>query len=171
LIWFEPLECTTHVGYNRSFTGQVRGGDWDLEAISLDEHEKLVACRRHWLEGLSWEDTGIIDRMVEEIAIRGSKDGCTNRDEVVRRYQALDEVFERVAKERRLRTRAEMDPGSYREVGGILIHVGRDNQPIFGNGGCHRLAIAQVLHLDRVPAQLGLVHETALTYWKNRYSH
>lgn len=170
LIWFDPGECTSFVEYNRSYTGQVMGGDWDIETIPLSEHEKFVACRRHWLDAVSWEDTGIIDLLAAELPIRGSVDGCRTREDLVSRYQALDDVFAIVEREGRFRTRKELDPHAYREVGGILIHVGRNGQPIFGTGGCHRLAMAQVIGLARVPAQVGLVHELALPEWRREYS-
>lgn len=171
LIWVDPETVNTFVSsHNRSYTGQVIGGDWDLAAEPLEEHEKFVACSEHWSEGTPWEETGIIDLIVEEIEQHGSKDGCTTRDEVVARYQQLDQIFEQVRAEKRLRTRRELDPDAYREVGGIYIHIDRHNLPVFGNGGCHRLAIAQVLGLDIIPAQVGVVHEGALGSWRRRFS-
>ena len=54
------------------------------------------------------------------------------------------------------------EQGGYREMDGIFVHVGRSGDIIFGGGGAHRLAIAQGLKLERVPAQLGVVHREAL---------
>ena len=172
LIWVDPGTVTTFVSsHNRSYTGQVIGGDWDLTTQPLLEHEKILACRQHWVEGVPWEDTGIIELIVQEIELYGSKDGCTTRDEVVARYRHLDDIFDQVKTERRLRTRREVDRSAYREVGGIYMHFDRENTPVFGNGGCHRLAIAQVLGLESIPAQVGVVHEEALKSWRHRISN
>ncbi len=170
-IRVDPEEVTSFVSsHNRSYTGQVISGDWDLANQPLSEHEKFLACQRHWVEGISWDETGIIDLIVEEIERYGSKDGCTTREEVVERYRQLDDIFDQVKSERRLRARREVDPRAFREVGGIYIHIDRDEHPIFGNGGCHRLAIAQVVGLDSVPAQVGVVHERALPSWRRRFA-
>lgn len=171
LVWVDPEAVTSFVSsHNRSYTGQVIGGDWDLATVPLIEHEKFVACHQHWVEGMPWEETGIIDLIVEDIEQYGSKDGCTTREEVVSRYHQLDDIFEQVKEEKRLRTRQEVDPKAYREVGGIYIHIDRKDSPVFGNGGCHRLAIAHVVGLENVPAQVGVVHEEALGSWRRRFS-
>jgi hypothetical protein len=170
LIWVDPRECDTFVSsHNRSYTGQVLPGDWDLHTLPLTEHSKIFACSRHWQDGLSWEETGIIDEIVHEVEKHGSKDGCRSREDVIERYRQLDLVFEQVRRESRMRTRRELDPDAYREVGGVYIHLGRDTKPIFGDAGCHRLAIARVLELTEIPAQLGVVHEAALETWKTKY--
>lgn len=53
----------------------------------------------------------------------------------------------------------ELFPGQNRELGGIEIHIGPEGEPIFGDSGNHRLAMALVLGLPRIPAMLGFVHE------------
>jgi hypothetical protein len=170
LIWLDPNEVATYVtSINRSYIGQVIGGDWDLDIQSLDEHPKFVACRRHWLDGLSWEETGIIDLISDLVDRNGVQDDCRSREDVVLRYRALDELYELVRRDQRLRPRREVVVRGYRELGGILIHIGRDGRAIFGNSGSHRLAIAQVLDLEKIPALLGAVHVEALPIWQDKY--
>ncbi len=170
LIWVDPLSCTSFTSsYNRGYTGQVVGGDWDIETLPLVEEPKIRACREHWVDGLSWEATGIIDVIVAEIERRGSKDGCRSLDDVVERYRRLDAMFEKVGHENRLKRRQEIDPNSFRERGGVYFHIGRDNTPVFGGGGCHRLAMAQILELPAIPGQLGVVHEHSLATWKGLF--
>lgn len=166
-IWFDPASCTTFVStHNRSYTGQVLDGDWDVAPTPLEEHIKISACKAHWTNGLTWEETGVIDHVMGEIGVRGSKDGCTTLEEVIRRYRQLDMIYEQVKRERRIRTRSEIEPRAFREAGGIYIHINRDNRTVFGDGGCHRLALAQVLEIPEIPAQLGVVHPNALPVWK-----
>ena len=125
----------------------------------------MAAARLRWEGGASWEETEAYDQMLRLITQTGkSVDGCRSLDEVVRRYERLDAVFEQVREDRRLRSRSELplpDRG-FREVGGVYVHLGRSGQPIFGGGGFHRLAIARVLELPEIPAQLGVVHEELL---------
>lgn len=171
MIWVDPAACETFVtSHNRSYTGQVLGGDWDDPARPLVENSKVLACIRHWQDGLSWEETGIVDEINAEIEKHGSKDGCRSREDVIDRYRQLDLLFQQVRAEPRLKTRKELDPRAYREVGGVYVHIGRDAQPIFGDAGCHRMAIARLAGHKTMPAQLGLVHEAALDTWKSKYT-
>jgi hypothetical protein len=120
---------------------------------------KMGISRLHWEQGLSWEETGAYEHVLARVAASGRPfDGCRDARDVVRRYTALDEVYDTVRAEGRLRCRDELGPGGYRERGGIYVHVDRDGNPIFGGGGTHRLAMALILGLRRVPAQLGVVH-------------
>lgn len=79
------------------------------------------------------------------------------------RYARLDEIFAEVRREGRLRHTHELaaaDSG----IGwnGIEVHIGADGEPILGDAGLHRFAMAKVLGLERVPALLGFVHEDAV---------
>jgi hypothetical protein len=119
----------------------------------------------HWELGLSWRDAGAYDYMMGRIAQSGELDGCRTLTDVVKRYDRLDELFEQVQREGRLRAVPEVRPNTFREQGGVYMHIGRNNSPIFGTGGCHRLAIAKVLDLEEIPTQLGVVHPEALRIW------
>lgn len=114
------------------------------------------------MEGYSWEAAGAYDLTATLIARRGKVDGCASMQDVVRRYEDLDRMFDTMAREQRLRTAAEMRSGRIREEGGVYFHVGRDGTPIFGGGGNHRLAAAIALDIPTIPAQLGVVHPEGL---------
>jgi hypothetical protein len=100
--------------------------------------------------------------MLEQIARRGQQDGCFDAADVRRRYERLDELFEAVRRERRLRTRSELDPGARDEDGGILVHIGPDGEPAIGDSGKHRMTIAKLLGLAAVLARIGYVHREAV---------
>lgn len=157
---------------SRNATGEVMGGDWDVELTDVDRIKKIQICRLHWVDGLSWRDAGAYDNMMDIIAQRGGKqaDGCRTLDDVVARYARLDKIFETVQRERRLRFAHEVDPKVAKEAGGIYIHIDRNGRPVFGLGGAHRLAIARILKLDNFPAQIGVVHPDAVKKWRARYS-
>ncbi len=116
----------------------------------------------HWLEGVSWKDTGIYDELMSKINRYGSFDGCRNEKDVLGRYSRLDELFCRVRKEKKLRSQQELSQRAFREEGGILIHIGPGGEPYFGGNGNHRMAIAMAAGLHRIPAQLGAIYVDAL---------
>lgn len=131
-------------------------------ASCFTSSELFLSCKRHWKEGLSWEETGMIERTMNGIAKHGKRDGCLTRGDVLLRYQRLDALFEQAKREQRLRSRQELDALSFREWEGICFHVGPRGEFLFGKIGQHRLAIAILLGFSNVPAMLGAIHKDAL---------
>jgi hypothetical protein len=74
----------------------------------------------------------------------------------------LDELYRRVKAEGRLRTREELFPRTFREDGGILVHIGPEGEPMIGDAGKHRLIIAKLAGVLSIPVQLGEIHVSAL---------
>ena len=147
--------------FRRRHSGLVRGGDWDLSVAPIPETDKIEFCRRRFLDGLSWEETGAIDRAMAGIAAKGSYDGLRSRAEVLERYAAIDRLYEQASREGRMRLREELPARFRREFGGIYIHVTREGRPVKAGGGVHRLAVAQILRLPEIPVQLGVIHRAA----------
>lgn len=146
----------------RQESGRVVDGDWDLQRYSLENHLKLESTRMRFVDGVPWEQTPLYDGVMRAISEGRAPDGCSTREEILARYAALDRVFEDTQRLGRLLTRAEMPEYFRREHGGILIHLGRDGTFLRASGGMHRFAIAKVLDLPEIPAQLGVVHPQAL---------
>ena len=170
-IWVAPdqlQQAPLELRFGRADSGRVVGGDWDRDQVEILSFWKMKAAVQHWRDGVPWEETGIYDHMLETIKLRGSKvDGCDDMDDIVDRYERLDRLFEHVRRSGRLATSAELGRLPARcEVNGIYVHVDRNARPLFGSGGFHRLAIAKVLELPVVPAQLGVVHTIALPNWQ-----
>ena len=132
------------------------------DPVPFEQHVHVGFALARWRDGVPWAETGAYDYMLEQIARRGRQDGCFDAADVRRRYERLDELFETVRRERRLRTRSELDPAARDEDGGILVHIGPQGEPAIGDSGKHRMTIAKLLGLDVVPARIGYVHRDAL---------
>jgi hypothetical protein len=85
-------------------------------------------------------------------------DGCFCLQDIHERYARIDEMAIGLKAGYRFFSRSEL--GGFRELGGVLIHIDRFGRLISGGGGRHRLAIAQILNLSIIPAQVGVVHQT-----------
>jgi hypothetical protein len=163
-IWVDPHAVReTFAGFDTADSGRVIGGEWPRRTRSVDEYYKLHACRRRWVDGVGWTDTGIFDELLERIRIDGDVDGCRTIEDLEQRYRRLDEIYEAVRCERRLRSRDELPGPTFREAGGVLVHIGDRGQPIFGHRGGHRFVMALLLNLAVIPAQLGVVHPAGLS--------
>ena len=164
LVWVDPRTCThmTRIGGAR-MSGVVHPGDWDRQVQPIGESVKIAACIAHWRDGVPWANTGIYDHMLAIVRRRGKADACRSLVDIIRRYQRMDRLYETIARDGFLTAHAlgrTTDPQL--EPGGIVIHAGRDRAAIFSGSGSHRLAIALVLGLTRIPAQIGAVHPEAL---------
>ena len=145
-------------------SGAVLSHGWPYRYQDVLAVANVRFCVEHWGRGLTWEATGAFERMQRLMEKKGSIDGCQTMDDVRRRYAVLDEVFDVVRREGRLRRTREMKSGTLRARGDLYFHIGPDGEPVFGGYGCHRLAMAIVLDLPTVPAQLGCVHELGIQH-------
>ena len=168
-IWVDPNDCNLVIknslegGVSRmSLLGLVVEERWSqLEITPLKESPKIKYCYRHWQEGFSWEDAGAYDYMRGLIEKTGTVDKCSNDEDLVKRYNNLDNIFETIKKEGKVKTQKELGKQKFRELNGVMIHIGPDGLPYFGGGGHHRIAIAKILNLP-FPAMLGMVHQNGL---------
>lgn len=161
-VWVDPAAVRDALGGVPVRSGRVVDRWPPGELVPFEEHAHVRFALAHWRDGVPWDETGAYEYMLERIAVRGRQDDCFDLDDVRRRYERLDELYQTVAREGRLRTRSELEPRARDEDGGILVHVGPGGEVAVGDAGKHRLAIARLHGLPLVPARLGLVHRDAL---------
>lgn len=171
-LWINPFDCQEalegkHIlsGVNyRKNSGLVIEYQWpSSKAIPIKEVNKINFCIDHWVNGIPWEDTGAYTYISKFIADRGEWDRCKNIDDIIKRYNNLDLIFNQIKKEGRLKTREELNPNNFREEGGVIVHIGPEGKIFFGFNGCHRFSIALVLGL-KMPVQIGYVHKSAISF-------
>ncbi|WP_051822395.1 hypothetical protein [Desulfonatronum thiodismutans] len=139
--------------------------DWSKlkEFKPLRNESKIDFCYRHWDEGHSWDELGYYEYMS-----RAHRHRNDTRQTIIDRFAMLDHAFEQSRATGTLQTRSELDPSSFREESGVLIHIGENGVPYFGGNGFHRMAIAKILNLKRFPACIGVVDRAAIPLL-NRY--
>ena len=141
-------------------SGRILDGDWDLNLAPINRSTKIAACIDHFQHGKPWEGTDAYDHMVMMIKKVGRFDGCLTTEDIVSRYNEMDQLWESIRAEG-MKSFPANHLSRARERRGVLIHIGRNGQPIFGGTGCHRMAIAKILDLENFPAQLGVIHKDA----------
>jgi len=171
-LWREEIPKTVinnrieNLSLDRKYTGSVIGGGWDKQTIALQGCPKYRYCVERYCKGKSWKDTGAYDLMKKIIERKPGRDGCYSYSDIVKRYRRLDNIYNNVKRKRRLKSRKELSQYSFREKGGVYCHIGRNSTVIFAGGGFHRLAIAKILELESMPAQIGVVHKNAINAWQ-----
>ena len=174
-VWIHPSLCKRYIEAAdlaarqgtrvRQLSGRVvRQWPTELEQ-PFENHPKLTYCWAHWRDGKDWVAAGAIDFMLNRIAVSptGVTDKCRTAEDVQARFEALDRIWEEVKARGSLLSQQELEADNYREVGGVLVHLGPDGEPVFSGAGCHRFAMAMLLDVP-FPAQLGCVHISALKY-------
>ncbi|WP_323751845.1 hypothetical protein [Marinobacter sp.] len=173
-VWIDPGSCSRYIEAAdlaskmgtgaRQLSGRiVKHWPTDLEQ-PFDCHPKLSYCWAHWRDGESWEQAGAIEFMMSRIRVspKGVTDKCRTREDVLHRFEALDDIWNETRSRGELASQGQLNPDNFREVGGILMHLGPGGKPVFSGAGCHRFAIAFLLGRP-FPAQIGCIHVSAIT--------
>ena len=168
-LWVNPQHCkkSIRIGSQTLTSGKIINKKKAFKDYTLLVEDRIIKkCLEHWVDGKTWEETGLIDDMMEMITTYGSYDGCSSREEVVDRYRKLDKLYDRTKVLGRLKSKEELDEDSFREEGGILMHIGPKGELFFGGNGNHRMAIALALRLEIIPVQLGGVYVLSFSHLK-----
>jgi len=159
--WYKPDPANGAPQFRRRHSGMVADGDWDFSRKPFGSHIKLNSIRDHYQRGVPWQQTKLFDWMMRQIAEKGQIDSCRSKEDLVARYERLDRIYKEVQRTGSLRPHGSVNE-TRGEHGGILVHIARDGTPLRDGGGMHRFAIAHILEIDRVPAQLGVIHPAAV---------
>jgi hypothetical protein len=161
-IYIDPRHCEAitpakkkKLGWDRRLSGRIIR-NWPIkkeEIVAVTQLKKIKYCIEHWVNGVAWENTGAYEFYQRQGFALG---------QIMKRYEKLDKIFEEVRLNGRFRAKQEINPNNFREMDGIRINIGPSGQLIFGDGGTHRLAIALILDIAMIPAQVGCVYVGAL---------
>lgn len=163
--------------------GRVEGGDWDTrtEPPVIDDyhgtppelylaetfestplHRSLAA---HFEDGVPWEATVFVKRAKAALEQGGTVwNGCETATEIDRRCREVDALYESIATtgchsyRQLLEDRGALKMNfleCLREE--ICVDIGRKGELLFVDGR-HRLSIAKLLDLDRVPVVVAVRH-------------
>ncbi len=133
----------------------ILDGNWDSELIGYLEFKEMdiyKSLHMRWVEGKSWEQTWIYQTYKEQIN-NSEKCPFSNLNQLEYRYRELDRIFHKIQNDGNL-------SNEYRHL--VRINIDRGGRLIWGPGGRHRMSIAIILGLHKVPAKIGFVHPNAL---------
>jgi hypothetical protein len=138
----------------RNFHGRfVVGGDWDQRFRPFQMRPSVVAL---FVDGVLPEETVEYCKMRDWVAQGefGWTRGCRTLEEVDEYFAQMTDLFERIQADG-YRTQRELGFDGADE---IRVCIDRDGRPCVFGGGTHRLSIALLLELPRVPVVVKRVH-------------
>ena len=151
IVWVRPQSITSKLNYDLDLIfNDIRPGDWDIERrADLENVAKHRSIAQRFVQGLEWKDTEIFRRHYARRFGKGDTiRGALNPEDLAQKYsKEIDALFEAMRKDGFVMTRD--DNGHLHSL--PHLHIGRTGELILGNNGNHRVAIAKVLDIERIP--------------------
>jgi len=149
--------------------GRVRKGNWDQANQPVNELPAVMAVYQRFKHRRSWENIHFIKKVIEKSrnGITIWK-GCKNKKDVMSMCDKIDQLYHNIEQAGYL-TRKDLISGEiinedkyvkgdklerYNE---IAVDIGRNGQFLFVDGR-HRLAIAKILEIDKIPVRVSARH-------------
>ncbi len=176
ILWVDPASLDRFIDMDQAEFLRIRvvvgvaDGDWDLEAIPIEEHFVYRSIRAHFDEGAPWDRTLIHAYAMEGVRAGVSTyHGCRTEEDLERRFDQLDHLYE-VVRHHGYRSQKDLDRGTTatplrrrrrrpEEFDEIVVHIDRHGRFVFLDG-IHRLSIAKVLAVPKVPVCVLRRHAT-----------
>jgi hypothetical protein len=149
VIWVDPALIRFKISPHDDLRGEA-GGDWDIDRrYPLAGAVKHRAIAQRYRNGLKWEETDlfrdIYARRIAEEPVRGE---ATMQGLLEQYYDRVDQLFDQLRR------------NGFQDCHPLpVLLIGRDGEVFIGNQGNHRLAMAQVIGLDRIAGEVICRHK------------
>lgn len=177
IIWVNPSEIefmSLEKFDSWEDTGKVKGGDWDMSNIRFEDNAPYWgsgindygisssvyrAMEEHFCNGLNWGETEFVKEVIKTVESGVTVwHGCECVSEVYDRCDDLDKLYIEI-KKNGYKTQRELIYTQKKSIDGepkelyeeIFVNIGRDGKFLVRGGGNHRLCIAKLLNIDKVP--------------------
>lgn len=164
-LWVDPkairLACVWGPESYRKFDdrGTVLDGPWDRDVQEFESLDVYRAMREHFLDGRPWNETDYYQRVLGQVLGGYHKRGMTSRADVDARCADLDRLYQTIRDEG-YKALAAIRPRPFPWTGyedEVSVRIGRDGDLLFEDGR-HRLAIAKLLGVERIPVKVTVRH-------------
>jgi hypothetical protein len=177
ICWVDPqkieycLDGNFNIWHNHC---RVLKGDWDKnKLLKFEDLDVYQAFKQRFEEGKKWEETKFYHRVLGRISDGRRKWGCKNKEEFHERLKKIESLFYKI-KENGYKSKKELySPkgllGKLEMPSAILddvsVAIGRNGQLLFVNGR-HRLSIAKLLNLSKIPIRVIARHKKWMDFRK-----
>lgn len=176
LLWVDPQEIEYYLdefgqNYDRDYIrSRLKSGSWDKKNKKFDSKAVYRSIKMRFMEEKAWEETPRYQNALS--AIKGDQDSyhyqASSKEELKDSMERIDELYHNIIKEG-YKTREEVkNPNNavhsqrvdeyLPSVQEIVVSIGRDGDLLFEDGN-HRLSIAKILELDKIPVRVLVRHE------------
>jgi hypothetical protein len=162
-IWVDQKSIQHWYTGNRydeiTWPGQIKGGDWSHKLVTRKERLRnrsgYIGLKERFREGKPWRETRLFrEKHAQLLQNRGEVKGIDNMEQLERYYEErYDSLFEKIKKEGLLPA-DERNP----QIDPIYIHIGPVGELIYTVDGNHRLYMAEILGIKKMPVKVWMRH-------------
>jgi len=160
VILVNPHEITHNVNTYKSTRfsltrGLIKNGDWDKDIKLFENKKKHKSLLEHFKEGKAWLDTVKFKKHYKARFERGEVvRGCADIYELATFYEkSIDGLYHSIKAD------GFKMPGREVKQSDMLVFIDRKGQILLGPNGNHRLTIAKLLNLAKIPVKVHVRHE------------
>ncbi len=165
ITWVSPgaiQYCSLQAFNLVSMRGRVVGGDWDCLEKRFEDLDIYIALRQVCIEGKSWEETAYYQWVLERLSAGQTIWGCRTQSEFDQRCKERERLFHAIRSEgyQSQRERARAQTGFHpllKSETEVAVSIGRFGDLMFSDGA-HRLAIAKLLGVAKIPVEIAVRH-------------
>ncbi|SEH17797.1 hypothetical protein SAMN04487967_3380 [Natronorubrum sediminis] len=168
-VWVDPGRITYYHGSGPSGFGRVVDGDWDEPECRFDDHVVHRSLRQRYDEGRDWSETELYDRYADRIDAGDPYWRCRTDEELEAYLESIDELYGTISENgyESQRTLLSKNPDSVRRqntdaphpvIQEIGVNIYRDGTMAKKGAGFHRLSIAKLVGVERVPVTVRVRH-------------
>jgi len=146
-------------------SGLVLGSQPIGKGVPFEQHERFRVLHEGFVEKKPWNETKYYQKTVDYVNAGNSRWGCKTEAQVRNRfYNELPKLFESIER-RGLLTQAELAASDARRTAprgrdqDIKVALNENGDLLFLDGA-HRLGIAKILKLQRIPVRVMFVHQS-----------
>jgi len=156
-IEYVALELNPHL--NR---GKVIGGNWDKSVERFEDLDVYKAFRKRFIDKEDWNTTDFYKHVLSEIQKGSILWKCRNKKDFDERLKKIDGLYH-IIKTNGYKSSKEVREGYHPLYDPLLkedevtVNIGRDGV-LFFNDGRHRLSIAKILNLQKIPVKVVARH-------------
>ncbi|UCG92252.1 MAG: hypothetical protein JSV97_00660, partial [candidate division WOR-3 bacterium] len=164
ILWIDPKKIE-NIGigwgaFNKFHEfGKVVNGVWDLNTMPFEDLDVYQSFRARFVHKAQWENTTYYKILLAQANHGAQPWGVRNKSDLLERFNALDDLFKEM-KRSGYKTQQQLldSKTSLRRLDEVTIRIGRYGEYIFEDGR-HRLAIAKILGLLRIPVLVTWRHK------------
>lgn len=170
-IWVDPCKIKHQNIYSGvTAPGTVYSGRWDKSKKPFDERYQVQSLIRHFKHGVAWSHTKYYQNAINKIRNGRRWRGCENTEDVESFFNRLDRLYNSIQTEgyksqtellaeKPDKTRKLNNDAPRVELNEICVNIARDGEILWRRRGQHRLCIAQILQLPKVPVLVLVRHK------------
>lgn len=159
IVFCTPLEVSPLLQI-----GKVVTGDWDKTDIRFEELDIFQAMKKRYFENGEWADTIFYKNTLQKIDDGEALWGCRSEKDLITRLQEIDQLFQDI-KQNGYKSQLDLNAGklkrSIEDIDEISVNIDRNGEILFNNSA-HRLAIAKLLKVKKVPVIITIWHLESL---------